>query len=67
MEEDDCESPYCPVCGHCGELGCCGIETFLENHVRGKTDCWYEDAIIDEIEEFFEFYKDKNICEEESN
>ena len=25
-EED--ESPYCEVCGHCGEIGCCGIKNF---------------------------------------
>ena len=65
MEEDDW-SPYCPVCGHCGETGCCGVACFLEQHVRGKTDCMHEDQIIDEIEEFFEYYKGKN-CGKEDN
>lgn len=52
--EEDIPSPYCKKCGHCGEIGCCGITTFLENHVRGKTDCMYEDEILDEIEEWFD-------------
>lgn len=56
--EEDIPSPYCEKCGHCGEIGCCGITTFLENHVRGKTDCMYEDEIIDEIEEWFDMQED---------
>ena len=64
MEEDDW-SPYCPVCGHCGETGCCGVKCFLEEHVRGKTNCMHEDQIIDEIEEFYEYYKGKR-CYDES-
>lgn len=47
------ENPvYCPVCEHCGETGCCGFIGFLEKHVRGKTDCLYEDVILDELEKW---------------
>lgn len=60
MEEDDIPSPYCEKCCHCGEIGCCGIKSFLEEHARGKTDCMYEDEILDEIEEWFELQKDEN-------
>lgn len=54
-EED--ESPYCEVCGHCGEIGCCGIKNFLSEHVEGKTNCKNEDVIIQEIIDLCE-YKD---------
>ena len=59
MKEDDIPSTYCPICEHCGEIECCGVATFLENHVRGKTNCMYEDEIIDEIEEWFEMQKEE--------
>lgn len=64
---EDVPSPYCPICDHCGETGCCGVACFLEKHVRGKTNCIHEDQIIDEIEEFYEYYKGKKVYEEESN
>ena len=57
--EDDIPSPYCEKCGHCGEIGCCGIKSFLEEHVRGKTDCRYEDEILEEIEVWFEMQKEE--------
>lgn len=40
---------YCPRCGSCGEEGCCGIERFLNAHVKGKTTCLYEERMIEEI------------------
>lgn len=43
---------YCPKCEHCGETGCCGYIGFLEKHVRGKTDCIHEDAILDDLIKF---------------
>lgn len=43
------ESMYCPKCGGCGYVGCCGIQQFLETHVRGKTDCTEEAGFIQEI------------------
>ena len=58
MEED--LDLYCPKCGHCGEIGCCGIAGFLEKHVRGKTDCPYEEEILDEMIEMFEYYKERS-------
>ncbi len=46
------EPIYCPHCQHCGETGCCGFIGFLEKHVRNKTNCLYEKAILDDLEEF---------------
>lgn len=46
MNEEDL---YCPVCSGCGEVGCDGIRSFLEHHVRGKTDCKYEESYIEDI------------------
>lgn len=46
--------PYCCICGTCGETGCCGIERFLDNHVKGKTNCLYEEDMIEEIKEIYE-------------
>ena len=43
---------YCPVCNHCGETGCCGYIDFLEKHVRGKTNCIYEEQILNDLEEW---------------
>lgn len=45
MEDDY----YCKVCEGCGEVGCDGIRGFLEKHVRGKTDCKYENEFIEDI------------------
>lgn len=47
-------SSYCPDCGHCGFIDCDGVESFLEQHVRGKTTCQYEDMVIEEIKLLFE-------------
>lgn len=41
--------PYCPECGSCGYTECCGIESFLEKHVAGKTNCIHEEQIVREI------------------
>ena len=41
--------PYCKVCGHCGWIDCDGVEQFLNEHVRGKTNCAYEEEIIKQI------------------
>ena len=43
------ESPYCEVCGHCGEIGCCGIRGFIEEHIKGKTNCKNEDGIVQDL------------------
>lgn len=48
-EDDDLHEPYCSECGGCGFIGCCGIERFLENHVKGKTTCRNEGVFIEEI------------------
>lgn len=53
VEIDNIENPiYCPECGHCGETGCCGFIAFLEKHVRGKTNCLYEQEILNDLEEW---------------
>ena len=49
MSEEDIESPYCEVCGTCGYIGCCGIRNFIEEHIKGKTNCKNEDLIISEL------------------
>lgn len=54
MANDDIEiideNSYCPKCGGCGYVGCCGIKDFFDEHVRGKTDCPYEEIFLSEIE-----------------
>lgn len=50
---------YCPHCESCGEIYCCGIRQFLEKHVRGKTNCFYEDRVIDQIIEHWEDCKEE--------
>lgn len=59
MQEDDIENPYCPVCGSCGEDGCCNAEKSLLNHgcKYGRAyanDVYYDKMIIDEFHKFFE-------------
>lgn len=49
MDEEIEESPYCEICGHCGEIGCCGIVNFLEEHVKDKTNCKNEGWVIKDI------------------
>ena len=45
---------YCAECGTCGYVACCGIKSFLEHHVRGKTNCLNEDGMIDDIISYIE-------------
>ena len=49
MTEELEEDIYCRECQGCGEVGCDGIRSFLEAHVRGKTNCLHEDSFIDDI------------------
>ena len=46
---EEYDSPYCEVCGTCGYIGCCGIRNFIEEHIKGKTNCKNEDLIISEL------------------
>ena len=55
---NDDESPYCEVCGTCGYLGCCGIRNFIEEHIKGKTNCKNEDIVINELIDLCD-YKDE--------
>ena len=48
MNEEE-YNPYCEVCGHCGYIECCGIVNFIEQHIKGKTNCKNEECVIDEI------------------
>ena len=48
-EIEEYESPYCEVCGHCGEIGCFGIRNFIDGHIKGKTNCKNEEIIINKI------------------
>lgn len=58
LDDKDEQSPYCEVCGHCGEIGCCGIRHFIEEHIKGKTNCKNEDFVICDLISLCE-YKDK--------
>lgn len=58
LDDKDEQSPYCEVCGHCGEIGCCGIRNFIEEHIKGKTNCKNEDFVIRDLISLCE-YKDK--------
>ena len=53
--EEEYESPYCEVCGTCGYIGCCGIRNFIEEHIKGKTNCKNEDLIISELIDMCEY------------
>ena len=58
MSEEEFESPYCEICGHCGEIGCCGIRNFIEEHIEGKTNCKNEAYIIQDLIDLCD-YKDE--------
>ena len=58
MNDEEYESPYCEVCGTCGYIGCCGIRNFIEEHIKGKTNCKNEDLIISELIDLCD-YKDE--------
>ena len=53
------DNRYCPECSHCGILECCGIENFLDTHVKGKTDCLHEEEIIEELKQIIKEWKNK--------
>jgi hypothetical protein len=52
-ETDDEDYPYCQECSGCGEVGCDGIDGFLNKHVKGKTTCKYEESYIEDIKETY--------------
>jgi tyrosyl-tRNA synthetase len=56
--EDDPEI-YCKECDGCGEVGCDGIETFLNKHVNGKTNCLHESSYLFDI---IDIYRHDKIC-----
>lgn len=49
FSDEDTFDPYCNVCGGCGFIGCCGIASFLKEHVVGKTNCKNESGFVFEI------------------
>lgn len=49
QEEEDFDSPYCPKCKGCGEVACDGVRSFIDAHIKGKTDCLYEESFIHDI------------------
>ena len=63
MKEEE-YNPYCEVCGHCGEIGCCGIRNFIEEHIEGKTNCKNEAYIIQDLINLCD-YKDEVFEENE--
>ncbi len=40
---------YCPICGTCGFIHCCGIRDFLLKHVKGKTNCSNESLVLNDL------------------
>lgn len=52
-EKEEDYDPYCPICGTCGYVGCCGIENWLEKHIKGKTNCTHEESMIEEIKDLY--------------
>lgn len=64
------ESPYCEICSHCGDIGCCGIINFVENHIKGKTNCKNEDSVIKEIIDICEYeteiFKENELLEKQN-
>lgn len=58
MNKEETDSPYCEVCGHCGYIECCGIDTFIDKHIKGKTNCKNEEGIITDLINLCE-YKDE--------
>lgn len=48
----DKDIPYCPICGGCGYIGCDGVESFLNDHVKGQTTCTNEEMFISEIKDY---------------
>lgn len=51
-EEGEVAATYCPQCGTCGYIGCCGVANWLKSHVEGKTNCPSEDSMIEEIKSY---------------
>ena len=68
MNEEE-ESPYCDVCGTCGDIGCCGITSFIEHHIKGKTNCKNEERVIQDLISICEYetdvFKKNNSLEKE--
>ena len=58
MKKEMEENPYCEICGHCGEIDCCGIENFIDKHIKGKTNCKNEDWIVQELISLCEYQTD---------
>lgn len=50
----------CPTCNSCGFIDCCGVKDFLDNHIKGKTNCLYEEDIMNDINEIVNNYLNKN-------
>lgn len=50
----------CPTCNSCGFIDCCGVKDFLDNHIKGKTNCLYETFIIHDINKCVDNYLNKS-------
>mgnify|MGYP001613220012 FL=1 len=53
--DEDPAGIYCEKCNGCGEVGCDGIETFIDKHIRGKTNCQYEESYLTDIINIYEY------------
>ena len=64
-EEDSC---YCPVCGSCGEDGCCSIEKVLTGHNCLYAEYYAKQACFNEmiIDEFLKLAKELGLTRDET-
>jgi hypothetical protein len=71
IEEETIEDIYCPVCGACGEDGCCDTLDAIEQHIGCETECLHADIYWKNLnffvklgrELFNEFSEDKRAKE----
>ena len=47
--KEELDDVYCPICGTCGEEGCCAPLRSIEIHLESKTDCLYEKQILKDV------------------
>jgi hypothetical protein len=66
--DTEMESCYCPVCGSCGEDGCCSIESVILGHECKYSEYYAKQAYYNEmiIDEFHKLAESLGICRDET-
>jgi hypothetical protein len=66
--DEEMESCYCPVCGSCGEDGCCSIESVILGHGCKYSEYYARQAYYNHmiIDEFHKFVESLGICRDET-